>query len=158
MNFVKLNGRKYECGEFVTLNHRAPSRVQAPIGTKVELFSISKDGSRVSLYSPHKHIDGWSDLSGKVKNGHGWCVKTKDLSSLVDRDDRVYEIGYGVSYRGKNLKGKLCKVVADIEDNMAFVELQEHVGGCSADGLGKMGHCVAIPNKSLRKKFNKPLT
>ena len=32
-----------------------------------------------------------------------------------------------------------------------FIELEEDVAGCSADGLGKTGHCVVVSAKDIKK-------
>jgi len=50
------------------------------------------------------------------------------------------------------LGGKPCRMLAGLDDGTVFVEFNEDVNGCSADGLGKAGHCVAVKTKILTKK------
>jgi len=151
MRSVRLNGVRYELGDHVILNTRAPGHINAPAGTRVRLYTISSGKEQVGLYSPDGPIDGWSDLNGEVPNGRGWYVATDELSKLVGNNtNRVYEIKGSTTYRGKELKGKQCKVVANLYGDMVFVEMEEHVDGCSADGLGKTGHCVAIKNNNIK--------
>jgi hypothetical protein len=54
--------------------------------------------------------------------------------------------------RGVNLEGKPCHMLAGLEDGTVFVEFEEDVNGCSADGLGRAGYCVAVNTKVLTKK------
>jgi hypothetical protein len=43
-------------------------------------------------------------------------------------------------------------MLAGLEDGTVFVEFEEDVNGCSADGLGRAGYCVAVNTKVLTKK------
>lgn len=58
-------------------------------------------------------------------------------------------------FKGKNLEGMRCKRLATLEGGEYFVELEEDVGGCSCDGLGKAGHCVVVSNKMLASQKEK---
>jgi hypothetical protein len=54
-------------------------------------------------------------------------------------------------FRRKNLKGKVGNIISQLPGSqMLFVEFDEDLGGCSADGLGKAGHCVMIPQKYIK--------
>jgi len=63
-----------------------------------------------------------------------------------------FEIGGKLKHRGVDLEGKSCRMLAGLDDGTVFVEFKEDVNGCSADGLGKSGHCVAVKTGILIKK------
>jgi len=53
-------------------------------------------------------------------------------------------------FRKKNLKDMRCKVISPMPGSAeSLVEFTENVGGCGADGLGKGGHCLIVPNDAL---------
>jgi hypothetical protein len=110
------------------------------------------NGDLIGLYSPSKRIANWSDLDGEVGSGKGWWISAKDLARCTDAPNLEYVIGKEFAYRGEDLKDKPCKILAGLDDGTVFVELEEHVSGCSADGLGKAGHCVAVPRDILITK------
>jgi len=57
-----------------------------------------------------------------------------------------------VQHKKHSLKGMKCTLLRDIgHGEYSFVELEEDVGGGSADGLGKSGHCVLVPAESLKE-------
>lgn len=57
-------------------------------------------------------------------------------------------ISKDMNFKGRNLKGMKCQFLIEVDSDTAFVELEEDVGGCSADGFGKTGHCVVV-NKGI---------
>jgi len=151
MRTVKMNGRIFKQGDMVTLNDKAASHINGPAGLRVQLYSIDSDGNQIGLYSPDKRIDSWGDLHGHVSSFRGWYVSVTELAMIIEQDDAPYEIAKAITYRGKELKGMTCRLVAALDKHLMFVELEEHVDGCSADGLGKTGHCVAVPSNSVKR-------
>jgi hypothetical protein len=97
-------------------------------------------------------VDQWGDLDGEVENRKGWWINKDNLAKCVSGWGGTYEVSVKLEHRGVNLKGKSCRMLAGLDDGTVFVEFEEDVNGCSADGLGKTGHCVAVNTKLLTKK------
>ena len=106
------------------------------------------------MYSHDTKIDSWGDLDGEVSNRRGWWVDKKQLAlCIMEMDDTEFEVRKDFVYRGTNLKGKPCRVIARFGDKKTvFAEFDEHVNGCSADGMGKAGHCVGLNVNILTMK------
>jgi len=110
-----------------------------------------RDGS-IGLYSQDQLVDQWSDLDGEVENRRGWWVNKERLEKCIEGWGGEYHVAGKLEHRGVDLKGKPCRMLAGLDDGTVFVEFEEDVNGCSADGLGKTGHCVAVNTKVLTKK------
>jgi hypothetical protein len=55
------------------------------------------------------------------------------------------------NFKKRNLKGMKCRILChDSKQDQCFVELDDNVGGGSADGLGKTGHCVVLSSSLLK--------
>lgn len=106
----------------------------------------------VGLFSPDRTIDNWGDLDGEVGTRRGWWVHANDLEKIIlEGETTTYRVIAKFEHHGIQLKDKSCRVLTTINDkgNLIFVEFDEHVNGCSADGLGKNGHCVALKASML---------
>jgi hypothetical protein len=147
---VTLNGKTYHKGDTVTFNGKAAGICYGPAGVKVKILYI-RDGS-IGLYSPDRRIDNWSDLDGEVESRRGWWIPPTELENCISSFDGHYEVTAKLENRGVNLEGKPCRMLAGLEDGTVFVEFEEDVNGCSADGLGRAGYCVAVNTKVLTKK------
>ena len=79
-------------------------------------------------------------------------MSADDLAQCIESFRGQYEVSSKLENRGVDLKGRSCRMLAGFEDGTVFVEFEEDVNGCSADGLGKAGHCVAVNTKVLTKK------
>ena len=116
------------------------------------IFTIRTDGPNplVGLYSDVR-LDNWSDLDGEVSSRKGWWLSARELARVIEEaDNSAFEVSKPLEHRGVQLKGKVCRKLANMEDGSIFVEFEEDVNGCSADGLGKAGYCVAIKNSVLK--------
>lgn len=123
---------------------------RGPEGLEVVLLFIR--GTDLGLYSPTKRISNWGDLDGEVESERGWWIGASSLEKGIQMYDGEYEVGIDLEQRGVNLKGKPCRMLASLDNGTVFVEFDEDVNGCSADGLGKTGHCVALKTEVLVKK------
>lgn len=125
-------------------------------GLSVEIMRI-RGGSPtlVGLHSPDERIDGWGDLDGHTGNRRGWWVSANELSGCIIEGNDDFEVSKDIEHRGVKLKGKTCRRLATMSDGSIFVEFDEDVNGCSADGLGKTGHCVALSPSALKVKKKK---
>lgn len=127
-----------------------------PLGT-YEVVAISKTSvdkiEHIGIAS-YKALESWGDLNGKVPPCCGLWISVKVMMNHfeLDRIGRKVVIKDKFVFKRRNLKGKVCKIVGILPSSkIMFVELQEHIDGCSADGLGKAGHCILIPQKHLEK-------
>jgi len=154
MPIMLENGRMITVGEDIYLSKAAQDRGIGPKGQLIQIYELHPESSdTVGLFS-ETVIDGWSDLDGEVDNGHGWYVSIKDLNWIIESNEgRMKIVTRNFEFNGVRLKGNKCKFLSVLEgtkDNLAFVEFEEDIGGCSADGLGKRGHCVAVPRKIIK--------
>ena len=83
-------------------------------------------------------------MDGEVNEYRGWWIPADRLSYCIEENSGQFEIGSDIDHKGVQLKGKPCKILASMGDGSVFVEFEEDVNGCSADGLGKAGRCVAV--------------
>jgi hypothetical protein len=110
------------------------------------------DPSTIALYSPDMRIDGWHDLEGEVGNNRGWYVTSAEFRRIVDpKEGQLYEISKTVTHKGRDLKGIRGRLLVTFQNGLVFLELEENINGCSGDGLGKSGHCVALHPDFLKK-------
>lgn len=148
------NGQTLAIGDHVTLSAEAQIKGIGPAGHSVQLYEMHPDDDHVvGLYSDTQ-LAGWGDLDGEVGDNHGWYVNVQDLIWLLEwNQGKAKIINSNFEFNGVQLKGSECKFLSSIQntkDKLVFVELNEDVGGCSADGLGKRGHCVAVPSKIIK--------
>lgn len=156
---IKLNGRTYQEGDRVTLNSLAQQECNASQGTEVIILRRQTNeidgGILIGLYSDSP-ISGWHNLDGAISGNHGWWIPKNRLAKcIVVEDEVIYKVNKKLNNRGIELKGKTCKILGQLEDASIFVEFEENVNGCSADGLGKAGYCVALSPGYLTSKKRK---
>jgi len=160
-NSVPLNGKSYNLGDTITFTKQARSICHAPNGLSVEIkfITVNSNGKySVGLYSPHQKVEEWSDLDGEVGSRRGWWIDAISLEKCIENLGGEFVIDKPLEHRGINLKGKLCRMLAHPDNGTIFVEFNEDISGCSADGLGKAGHCVAVKSNILTKKKRKKST
>lgn len=147
---------KVSIGDIVTFNHTAVSRGVVPNpGYRAEVFCWHWDHADLvglRAYDP-EYIEGWNDLDEEVEEEQGYWLEMDilvDVTDIAKRANPRYIIRHDINFKGLSLKGRECKLLARIQNTeLSFIDLGEDVGGCSADGLGPRGHCIAIPHKSL---------
>jgi len=155
-----IHGRVYQVGDTIELNHNAPDICNAPEGLKVEIYTI-KGPDAIGLLSPYQQVPEWHSLDGEFdEDGRGWWVTRSELHAIINTSKiESYRVVSEKPYmhKGIDLTGKTCKLLGHLDNGLVFVEFEEHICGCSADGLGKAGHCVAIsPNLlAVRKEIKK---
>jgi len=143
-------------GMTVRANMYAEESEIAPEGLKPVIYRIAKEGHTavIGLYHPHGKVRdySWGDLDGEVEAHCGYWITLEGFLECFELPDCRAEVVADVIFKGRNLKGMKGKVVASGE--LMFVELEEDIGGCSADGLGKSGHCVALNPKEIKLGSN----
>jgi hypothetical protein len=95
----------------------------------------------------------WSNLDGAVAPGHGYYFRRRELFSyFVPIIMERMMINDSYTFRKLELQGMECNMLAFLPDGKSvFVEFDKDVGGCASDGLGKAGHCLAVPKEILKK-------
>ena len=140
----------------IKLNAFAEDEGIAPEGTTPIVYKIQRvfngeyDDDQIALYNQDYKIDGWHDLDGQVDSGRGRWFGATELGQYIDVPDGQVVINKDINFKGRNLKGMKCQFLIEVGADTAFVELEEDVGGCSADGFGKAGHCVVV-NRGILK-------
>lgn len=94
-------------------------------------------------------VKGWGDLEGEVPPSCGYFAAADAIADLFFIVEEFFVVRGDTKFKKKSLNGMRCKMVAPLSGNLCFVELEENVGGGSADGLGKKGHCVLVPSNTL---------
>ena len=148
-------------GEILTLNTRAQSAGVGQAGSKVEIFMWHYDYAHLvglRAYEP-EYMPGWNDLEGEVGDEQGWWMEMPDLMRYTNIvRPRQMVVSKNHMFKGKELKDMPCKFLAYIQKTkLSFVEFEEDIGGCSADGLGRRGHCIAVPTNILKTEPAKKL-
>ena len=155
---------KLSLGDLITFNAAARKFLGALPGWKAEIACWNHGHSDVvglRAYEPEDYISGWGDLDGVVDDEQGYWIRIKDLVEITNSLTHLavkYTIRHDIDFKGIKLAGRECEFLSHIDQTkLVFVDLGEDIGGCSADGLGPRGHCIAIPFKALEpvkdKKF-----
>lgn len=131
---------------------------------KISRSGVSALGMRSSLTAEVARINkSRHTMDSEVElvrtNGENWGSHNGDILRIYVGDfiswfeiktiPKNLRISQKFMFRDKNLEGMPCKKLSVLEGGDYFVELEENVGGCSCDGLGKAGHCVIIPSNIL---------
>jgi len=99
--------------------------------------------SEVILKRLHNEHPNWEDgmwLSLWVGDMVRFFGKEDQREQIVNRD---------FMFKGKNLKGERCKIIASMTNHEVFVEMENNIGGGSCDGMGRKGHCIPIKREYL---------
>lgn len=152
---VKIGNKHIRVGDKVRSTGRASENGICNNDWIFTVYTITHDDDiLIGLYSTRR-VKGWADLDGQVPRRQGFWASVDciiDNFELI-RNDHV--INGDVTFRGKQLNGMRCKVLhIDKRSHDAFVEVEKDVGGGSADGNGRSGHCVVVPSDRLVKDNN----
>jgi len=152
MSSIKIGDVIIATGMKVRAKERAEKLGIAPKGLTPTILRIVQNGNNpniglLSTVGPVYDYD-WHDFEGEVDEATGYWTQLSILLECFEIQDQGATITEDLIVNGRNLKGMTGTIVASGE--FVFVELSENVGGCSADGLGKAGHCVAVPAHALQ--------
>lgn len=100
-----------------------------------------------------ERLEGWHDLDDNIRDRNGYYIEkhhlTRNFRLEVHRHKMI--VGDSFAFKQRELKDMECKVLSPMPGNKeSVVEFKEDIGGCGADGLGKAGYCLVIPNKILK--------
>ena len=146
---ITIAGRVYTIGDVLRSNARAAKLGLCPENVPVVVKAIT-DSGLVGLHSRKAYAD-WGDLEGTVPPHTGYWAAPDAVVDMFDKVDNSFMIRGSAKFKKKSLSGMKCRVIAPLDGNLCFVELEENVGGGSADGLGKKGHCVLVSKDALAK-------
>jgi len=138
-----------------------------PINTEVEIVLIKKTDTRhgTRILFGIKTLSGerfpeWHDLEGNLYDGNGYFVGKDIVRSCFTPTASAGSmvIAKAFKFRRQDLKDMKCRIISPMPGSSeSIVEFDEDIGGCGADGLGKSGHCLVVPNEILipEEKKNK---
>lgn len=151
LHSVSIGDHKIKIGTVLFANRRAEDCGICSEGTKVSVHLIKRDGVVIFLgLRSDEYVSGWHDLLGTVDKGHGQWQTMDDFMKNFVLQEVKYEI-VNTKFRGKDLSGKACKLITHAHGNRyAFIELDENIGGGSADGLGRGGHCIVVKPSQIK--------
>lgn len=151
---ILIGTQLFEMGNIITFNAAGQEAGIAPRGSKAQLYMwYDEDQTVIGLCATNpSQISGWGDLDGEVGEYQGWWIGLVDLHNCIELKDTAKKyICKPIEFSGIDLKGKECVILTSIDKSgLVFVEFSENIGGCSADGLGKRGHCIAVPYGVLK--------
>jgi hypothetical protein len=146
-----IGGIRISVGKKLQGNANAASKGICSKNEIVEIRAIKVDEDRVfiGLYSDNTH-KSWGSLDGVTPPYQGLWVDSDGLFNFFELFYRKRIIAGDFDFKKRNLKGMKCKILyQDHRQDQCFVEFDDNVGGGSADGLGKTGHCVALSSSLL---------
>jgi hypothetical protein len=131
---------------------RAEETGLCPAGLRPVIHRINQQNGewQFALHSRDGKVDGWHDLEGELPNRTAFWVTESELITCFAFAVNEAEVKDDIMLKNRNLKGMTGKILGLMDKYFYFLEFDEDVGGCSADGLGKAGHCVAINKKHLK--------
>ena len=156
-----IGGKIYKTGDKLRLEtvsgvDRYIGLLELKMGAILEIAVIKQNKSgKATLFglctTDNSMPRGWHDLEGYLIRNMGYFVETRHIvKNFSPRTDKMV-VGQNFSFKKKNLKDMKCRVVSPMPGNSeSVVEFEEDVGGCGADGLGRGGHCLVIPNDILQ--------
>jgi hypothetical protein len=147
---VTIGRRRVMVGDCLIANDNAEYHEICRSKTEVKIHCINRNGDEtlLGLYSENP-LSGWHDLEGQVPNRHGYWATRDCLIDNFSLKREDYTIKEDTVFKGVSLKGMSCRLLHVNKRGLCFVELDKNVGGGSADGLGKKGHCVVMHKSAL---------
>jgi hypothetical protein len=174
---AQIDGKIYKTGDKLRYIRKPGSYDQfnglmgLPINTDVEIVLIKSEERRrrqgVNLKTlfgvktiSGVRLEGWHDLEGNLARSNGYFIDKYIVRTCFAPITAVGNmiVAEKFEFRRRDLKDMKCRVVSPMPgNNESLVEFNKDIGGCGADGLGKSGHCLVVPNKILvpEEKANK---
>lgn len=139
-------------GQYLSLSPEGAAEGWGAAGDIATVMEINtnKLGSTYVFLEKEEEHENWED---------GCCLEldTKTLVKWFNVElAGPMEINCHYLFRKQNLKGMKCRVLALLDRRDVIVELEKDVGGNSADGIGKRGHCIPIKKEFLTVSPEKP--
>ena len=153
-------------GANISLSRHGSEHGWGEEGERMTIVCIKAGGSRLEVHIglkasyPHEN-DDWHNLDGLVPQYQGRWFSPQDILHCFNIPGKdVYYIQKDLEVRGRNLRDMSCRILSYSNSNSVFVEFEEDIGGCGADGLGRKGHCLLVEGdilgvRSVSKKDQK---
>jgi hypothetical protein len=155
-NSITCNGLTLRVGDKCVITERGRRNCKKSLNPSDILtigkivLSDEKEMSNIGVIST-REIGGFHDLDGMTSNGHGYYFRmTNFLKGHFELLGREMIVASNWNFRGRNFKGMKCKFITNVVSGLSYVEFDEDVGGGAADGLGKAGRCVMVPQGILK--------
>lgn len=139
-------------GDRLVSNANSGNNGICPPNTEVTVRNFRQMGgyTAVGVESRTSH-QGWTDLNGNCPPHKGLYLSEATLIDNFELANKRYVIAHGTTFKGADISNMKCRLINKSESlKCVFVELEHNVGGGSADGCGKMGHCIPLPIDAVK--------
>lgn len=146
LEFVVIDTNMISIGSKLIANSKADRRGICQCNEVVTVIKIKvEDQPYIGVYSDCSH-SLWGTLDGNTEDHRGIWLEGNSIFKYFSLISDNITINKDFKFKNKNLKGMNCKILhQDKRNNQYFVEFIDNIGGGSADGMGKTGHCVVLP-------------
>jgi len=155
-------GITFQVGAIVTVSNKGSEYGWGSVGERmiiavINFFSGEKEYPHIGIQCPYPKDNGgggdWGDLDGRCPPYQGrWFTIPEVLRFFNVPGKEKYVVATDLEVRGKNLKGMPCRILCYSGNTSMFIEFEENIGGCGADGLGRKGHCLLVDGAVLGVK------
>lgn len=159
---VNIDNRTLSLGDTLEATEAAAHEGHGEVGefVRVHIIKERSSGSFLIGLINERRNENWSNLDGEVASGHGYFFRRRDVFTyFTPVSTERMSVKDSFMFRKLELQGMECDILAFLPDGTSvFVQFDKDVGGCASDGLGKAGHCLAVPKailKEARKDKNK---
>jgi len=152
---VNIGNRTLSVGDTLKATEKAVYEGHGEMGelVKVHIIKQRSSGSYLIGLVNERHNENWSNLDGEVASGHGYFFRRRDIFNYFmpfSMERMVVEESF--TFKKLDLQGMECDILAFLpDDKSVFIQFDKDVGGCGCDGLGKAGHCLAVPKTILKR-------
>lgn len=150
-----INDRLYEIrtGQEVKLALEGEIEHFGKAGDTAAIIAIQVDGqpyeAEVRLQRTYQPHSSWED-------GQYLTLWVGDLIRLFSfHETGPMIVNRDFVFKKTNLKGMKCKIITNLGERDAFVEMENDIGGGSCDGIGRQGYCIPIKKEFLSVKKKK---
>lgn len=149
---LNYRGRSFSVGDrLVVLRDMEGGKEGLCKGDVVTIAVIEQQGSDIQIgLRNSRPMSSWHNLGGALPNKRGWWVHIKHVYEHTAKADENLTVDGGFSFKGRSLDGMKCKRLFQLDSDTSMVEFVKEVGGGGADGFGRRGRCVVVPNKNLK--------
>lgn len=139
-------------GDIFTSSPASEANGICPVGIEVVVKEIRSE-NLIGLVSAIP-LSGWGNLDGTVKENTGlWASRDTIHDNFFLAQRTSFVIENNIKYKNQDLKGESCRILKKFRlpgcKPFMFIELDKHISAGSADGLGKMGHCLLLSEKDV---------
>lgn len=160
LEFVVIDTKMIRVGSKLTANSKAERRGICNTNEVLTVIKIrTEDQPYIGVRSDYDH-SLWGNLEGSTEDHRGMWLEGNSIFKYFSLESDSIIINKDFKFKNKNLKGMGCKILyQDKRNDQYFVEFVDNIGGGSADGMGKTGHCIVLPGNlwENNKAKQKPL-